>query len=481
MKATFNVLTNPWIPTLDQDGITKELSLLETLERAHELQGIQAASPLVEYSVHRFLILFLMDMIRPEDESAIEDLLEEGQFDPDLLSDYIDQCNREGVSFDLFDEERPFLQTPYVKAWDREAKPISTLDYTVPNGNNHIHFDHRRKESCYTPGKALRMLLAAQLFCTTGAQGYPSNVNGAPPWFALIQGENLFQTLVFGMIGTDAIPVPFDTPPVCWRNKEAVPPKEAVGKTSWLYGMLFPARRIHLLADESGETVSKVYFTQGLNYRETNTWTDPHVTYRITKNGRSNWKPNDDETIWRNLNNLVDGQNAPQILSQRKRLYVGSQEFHVVLYGVQTELGQMVYLRQQRHDLRLPVHLIGNEDAVKFISRYIALAKRLGKALFQSLNQEEVAKEIRLEAQQQFYGVCERKLWSLLETISQEGCDLNETYRQVVEELIQAAADHANQVLQNQTLRGRAMLALMKKQQSILQKECGKIRKEVMQ
>lgn len=146
MKATFNVLTNPWIPTLDQDGITKELSLLETLERAHELQGIQAASPLVEYSVHRFLILFLMDMIRPEDESAIEDLLEEGQFDPDLLSDYIDQCNREGVTFDLFDEERPFLQTPYVKAWDREAKPVSTLDYTVPNGNNHIHFDHRRRE-----------------------------------------------------------------------------------------------------------------------------------------------------------------------------------------------------------------------------------------------------------------------------------------------------------------------------------------------
>lgn len=261
------------------------------------------------------------------------------------------------------------------------------------------------------------------------------------------------------------------------EGKEAVPPKEAVGKTSWLYGMLFPARRIHLLPDENGGMISQVYCSQGLNY--TNVWIDPHVTYRITKNGRSNWKPNDDETIWRNLNNLVDVQNAPQILAQRKRLDVDSQDIHVVLYGVQTNKAS--YLRQQRHDLRLPVHLIGNEDATKFISRYIALAERLGKALFNSLNQEEVAKEIRLETQQRFYAVCERILWSLLETISQEGCDLNETYRQVVEELIQAAADHANQVLQNQTLRGRAMLALMKKQQSILQKECGKIRKEVMQ
>ena len=38
------------------------------------------------------------------------------------------------------------------------------------------------------------MMLAAQIFCTAGAQGYPSNVNGAPPWFTLIRGKNLFQT-----------------------------------------------------------------------------------------------------------------------------------------------------------------------------------------------------------------------------------------------------------------------------------------------
>ena len=196
MGASFDILRKPWVPAVDAAGQTMELGLLETLERAHELQAIQTASPMEEYSVYRFLIVFLMDALRPEDENDIDGLLEAEQFDMEAIQDYLTQCRKEGVSFDLFDAARPFLQTTYVEAWDREAKPVSTLDYTIPNGNNHIHFDHRRNEISYTPGKALRMLLTAQNFCTAGAQGYPSNVNGAPPWFALIQGKNLFQTLV---------------------------------------------------------------------------------------------------------------------------------------------------------------------------------------------------------------------------------------------------------------------------------------------
>lgn len=482
MKASFNVLTEPWIPTLDQEGVTRELGLLEVLERAHELQTVRSASPLVEYSVYRFLIVFLMDMIRPKEIDTLENLLEEERFDPDMVTAYIEMCEQEGVSFDLFDSERPFLQVPYVEAWDRQAKPVSTLDYTVPNGNNVIHFDHRRSEIRYTPGEALRMLLTAQLFCTAGAQGYPSHVNGAPPWFALIHGENLFQTLVFGMIGTDDIAISFDDPPVFWRNRGEVPSKELVPSTSWLYGMLLPARRIHLLPDDDGKTVSQVYFSQGLNYKkETNAWTDPHVTYETTSKGRSNWKPKDNETIWKNLYLLIADTSEPQILRQRMKIEsVESEEVHVVLYGVEVESGQVKYLLQQRHDLYLPAGIIGDEYAAQFIQQYITLAERLGKAISRSLDQEEIAKGIRVEAQQQFYAVCEQQLWPLLKILNLQTKDLNEVYREIMEVLIQAATDRANKVLQNQTLRGRAMLSLMKKQQAVLRKECEKIRKEAL-
>ena len=67
MGASFDILRKPWVPVLDAAGQKTELGLLETLERAHELQAIQTASPMEEYSVYRFLIVFLMDALRPED------------------------------------------------------------------------------------------------------------------------------------------------------------------------------------------------------------------------------------------------------------------------------------------------------------------------------------------------------------------------------------------------------------------------------
>ena len=178
-----------------------------------------------------------------------------------MIQEYITECEQEGVRFDLFDPERPFLQTTYRKDWDREPKSVTVLDYSIPNGNNHIHFDHKRVSAAYTPGEALRMLLAAQIFCTAAAQGYPSNVNGAPPWFTLIQGQNLFETLVFGMLETDRIELPLDCPPVLWRNFNEVTPKQKVARTSWLFGMYFPARRIHLIPSEDGHSVLGVYFS----------------------------------------------------------------------------------------------------------------------------------------------------------------------------------------------------------------------------
>ena len=120
MGASFDILTKPWVPVLDAAGQKTELGLLETLERAHELKAIQTASPMEEYSVYRFLIVFLMDALRPEDgEEDIGGLLEAEQFDMEAIQDYLTQCRKEGVSFDLFDAERPFLQTAYVEAWDR--------------------------------------------------------------------------------------------------------------------------------------------------------------------------------------------------------------------------------------------------------------------------------------------------------------------------------------------------------------------------
>ena len=81
MRASFNALDAPWIPVITAEGTEEMLGIRQTLFRAHELREISSASPLEEYSVYRFLGLFLMDALRPERESDIEDLLDGERFD----------------------------------------------------------------------------------------------------------------------------------------------------------------------------------------------------------------------------------------------------------------------------------------------------------------------------------------------------------------------------------------------------------------
>ena len=476
MKASFQILTQPWIPVKELDGTMKELSLLETLERAHLLSKIQDPSPMVEYSVYRFLIVFLMDMLRPEDEEALEELLDDGQFDRETIQSYVRQCEQEGVSFDLFDPERPFLQTNYRADWDRDPKPVSTLDYSIPNGNNHIHFDHKREKVIYTPGKALRMMLAAQIFCTRQGRGYAPSVNDVPPWFVLICGNNLFETLIYNMLGLNRISVKFDDPPVIWRSTAEIDPSCDIIQTSWMFGMLFPARRIRLLQDIDGN-VSQVYFNPGLHFIGRDFWTDPHVTYLYNEKGCFNWKPSADEAIWRNLTDLIDtkGKRAPQIIAQYEKLDTSDRPMTLVIYGVQTN--QANYMRAQRHDLQIPKKLLGNENALRFITEFVTQAERLGRALYKALTLEEIPEESRVQARQRYYAVCEQILWSQFDALAQPGSDYAADLTETINWQCRTATECVDWTLEQLTLRGRAMLQVMDHQQKVLGKEIAAIKK----
>src|SRR5699024_1871425 len=102
MKPSFDVLQEPWIPVVTFEGETLEVGILDALLRSPEWKEIQDPSPMVEYSVYRFLIVFLMDALRPETPVDLEELLYAGQFDESAIQDYITLCHSEGVSFDLF-------------------------------------------------------------------------------------------------------------------------------------------------------------------------------------------------------------------------------------------------------------------------------------------------------------------------------------------------------------------------------------------
>ena len=474
MSATFNMLDCGWIPVVCEDGTQKLLGIRETLAHAHLLQEISDPSPLDEYSLYRFLGLFLMDALRPEEEGDIEDLLQEGKFDMERIEAYISQCQSEGVSFDLFDEERPFLQSEYDCSLDGKEKPVSVLDCTMPSGNNHMHFIHALSEK-QSAEQTAKKLLTSYWFCTAGAQGYPSGVYGAPPYFGVIQEATLFGTLANLLIPIDSIGISFDDPPVLWRRTMPVRQKKEVGQISWLEGMLFPTRRIHLNADENGYVIS-VYLSQGENYVNKEAWRDPYVTYRSNETSVFPLRPHADNPIWRNVCDILDipGNHASRVLNIYRSLH-GNQDIHMCLYGVETS--QASYLSVQRHDLRLPLSL-ADDDRIGLLQACVMVAAQLSRVLRRALEQINAVPALTVTAAiQKQEAECESSFWQLCRQADCAKPELRVLYANYVSELCGKLLGIYDETLSSLRMRAHT-LAVAEERRKKLNYEIQKLKKE---
>lgn len=476
MRPSFNVLNDPWIPVVEQDGERSLLGIRETLRRAPELKEISVVSPLEEFSVYRFLSVFLMDALRPKRSSTIKKLLRQGSFDMEQVEVYISLCEEEGVSFDLFDEKRPFMQAAYVKEWDKEPKPISVIDCTLPSGNNHLHFVHGQVQArTVHASKAVRLLLTIQQFCTAGAQGYPSGVNASPPYFGVVKGENLFETLAYSLLPLQMIEIPFEEPPVIWRSAAAVLPKETVGQTSWLRGMLFPARRVCLIPPNEKGEITEVLLSQGENFVNKETWTDPYVTYRMRDTGRIPLRPKGEKPIWRSMYEIADCNGRSQLLQQY--LDLSDQSYaHITLYGVETN--QASYLNIMRNDIRFRREITEQEDLVNLLKKVVTASEHLAWKLHHCLRDENTVPEAAAsDAVTSFYGKCETKFWALCENCTGTGT-IQEHYLDWCQSIGQLAQDAFRKALQNVNLRGKD-LGRAAEQQKWLSVEIKKIKEDV--
>ena len=478
MTASFQVLDQGWIPVITANGEERLLGIRQTLLQAHLLREVSCASPLEEYSIYRFLGLFLMDALRPESELDLEDLLEQGQFSETEIEKYISDCQEEGVTFDLFDETRPFLQSTIDPTIEKEIKPTSVLDCTRPSGNNHTHFVHSTESATLSPDSAMRLLLATYLFCTAAAQGYPSGVYASPPFFGVIKGRNLFETLTYTLLPTDSIGIPFDKPPVLWRRTDPIVPKRGIGSTSWLQGMLFPTRRIHLVPDENGQ-VTGVYLCQGENFINKESWHDPYAAYRKNDQTVFPLRPSADRAIWRNLCDIVDipGGRAPVLLEQYRRL-CADQRVGMTLYGVETS--QASYLGIYRHDLSFPLSLTENDANVELLSVCIAASEELAKSLKQALvNTNALREGEAVQAVQEYYRHCETRFWSLCEEAAQS-VDKKQLYQSFCADICSIADRSFSEQISGKNLRASA-LAAAAVQRDKLSKTIRKIQKEASQ
>ena len=473
MDISYNVLTEPWIPAVDQSGKLQNYGILDILEKAHELKEITDASPLVEYGLYRLLCVFLMDALRPEDLEEIEDLLDAGHFDMSQIERYVARCQAEGASFDLFDEKRPFLQTPYHSENGSEEKSIGYLDKHIPTGSNHIHFNHAASEACLSFAEAARLLPSCYIFAVKGGAGYHMSINGRPPYFALVKGGNLFQTLIYTLLPLESIG-DFDSIPAFWNRKEPVASKREISRTSWLCGMLFPVRRITLIPKDG--RVDKVYFSPGEFLNIADNWIDPHVTYIRTEKGNTALFPEENHPLWMNLNHLISGQGktAPQIISNYKDTFrTSNQGIRISLYGLQTKDDVASYSDLICRDLRIADSFFSVRGEI-LIGECIKEAEKLGKSIkktfeFKKFKPKQkphgIGHIISLSAENEFYHRCEARLLALCSIErSKEDMDGENVIREWKMELYQMGKAVRDDTLSRIRLTGQQWLELYQKQ-----------------
>lgn len=366
----FNVLEEPSVPVSSGAG-ERRVSVRDALLNAHDIDGVSHAIPIVEFGLVRLLVTIAMDAVEPQTRSDLLDLLAKGRFDAGLLNRYLK--TNEAV-FDLFSSDSPFLQN---RTNQESRSPVASLLPSIPSGTNVVHWHHRiDAEFAVSPPEALGLLCAISPFMTEGGAGLSPSINGAPPWYVVPLGRNLFETLVLNMWVSHQKAVGRGVP--AWRNRSLPEAKKRRTSSTLLESFTWRPRALRLAASGAG-TCSVSGEESDVLVREMNfsageaagfDWDDPNVAYRKTKKGRFPVRPREDRDPWRDVAVFAllsdDGaaraadsvlQTRPALVSQLSALMQDSKllwdlPLRLRLYGMRTN--HMKVFEWHRQDLRLP-------------------------------------------------------------------------------------------------------------------------------
>lgn len=159
-----NLVDDPWIPCVRQDGAIRTASLrdcfifddiVDLAVRPHQRVALMRLLLCVEYAAAGI----------PEDYDGWEALRERL---PSVVPDYLDQWKE---AFELFHSEKPFLQVAGL-CEASSVTPCSKLDFALATGNNSTLLDHAAlSERSFSPEWLALNLLTYQMFSLGGLIG----------------------------------------------------------------------------------------------------------------------------------------------------------------------------------------------------------------------------------------------------------------------------------------------------------------------
>ncbi|PWY58447.1 hypothetical protein DMI82_15455 [Blautia sp. BCRC 81119] len=302
----FNVLYEPWMGVIDMDGNETLVGLRDYLVNAHlyKCSAENKQFAVLRRLQQRLAETFVMDIfgINIDAETA---LINAGHFDADEIDAYIRNCENSGVSFDLFDENRPFMQTDkktFEKIFkSKKSVSVATINPRMGSGNNKVFFNNvstknyiknTAAEDCrdsyydsvynkkYTVENAevvsfaeyMNLLLIAHCIAGQGGAGYRSGLMcvGVPPILYHIdsdKNQTLFHSILMNIAFDSKHNVKNDAPLWRWatyeRGKENLNScKTDTVNVPKMEGMFFPVMYLYpdlSSIDETNKTISKVY------------------------------------------------------------------------------------------------------------------------------------------------------------------------------------------------------------------------------
>ncbi len=218
-----DIYQDPWIQCKLAGGYSVLYGIRDCLIHAAGIKEVSIPHPNSIAGQHQNSVYMdditpfvLMEMIlvrvfAPDSEDDKLDIWETGAFDIEAVDQYIENCKAKGISFDVFDKDRPFLQvaSERLETTGADKKPLGNIQPTIPAGHS-LAFYHCKRDRdgkapedihALTPAEYTAALIRNQMFRTPAGAGYiPSgSVIGEPPLFILTKGRNLFETLLLSM------------------------------------------------------------------------------------------------------------------------------------------------------------------------------------------------------------------------------------------------------------------------------------------
>lgn len=404
MTFNFNLITQPWIPVLRDDGSFTELGLRDVLIQSPHLREVAHDSPLFVASIYP-LLTAIMQRILPgqtdsERKAEWRRIWNQKKFsyaDVEAIDAYFAQWSDR---FDLFHPRFPFYQVAGLEM--NEASDLSRLAMEEQLNKSGL-FANNANPDWLTPSPALaaRLLVTIQNFALGFGKSSRAKIAGEqiePPYSAdgsllrgltvWASGDTLFQTLMLCLVpyelrNTDAPCWELDEPHKL-RDKLVNGKRQTTAPRGVCDLLTLQSRLIRLLPEEKNGAVivPRAFFTQGRSLEKDDAGRPAFHPLKLyftsKKEGFSLLSLSENRAIWRNAHTLLSpvarGHHKRNLLDWVAHLKADDDAFdntfrpNLNVVGMATEPGKAGKFLLWRHDrLPLPPALLVELDLVGLI------------------------------------------------------------------------------------------------------------------